>query len=143
MAHGHTRVDIVATLVRQDGRAEPARDDRRRCLNATRVLERRLGLAPPPPAPDSTQPAQPHPVSAVPGTGPPSARDRLRREVRAAAIVAVDEHDFFTRLRGAGLRVRLRRRGDDSVTGYAVSHRTTRRTPIRPSGSAAASSHPS
>jgi hypothetical protein len=123
VAHGHTRVDVVATLVRQDGRVEPARDDRRRCLNATRALERRLGLTTRPHAPVSTRPAQPHPVSTATGTTPPpSARARLRREVRAAAIVAVDEDDFLSRLRGVGLRVRLRRRSDDVVTGYAVSH---------------------
>jgi hypothetical protein len=55
-------------------------------------------------------------------TAPPSARDRLRRQVRTAAIVATDEDDFFARLHDAGLRVRLRPgRADRRPSGYAVS----------------------
>ncbi|MEJ3743163.1 hypothetical protein WEI85_07740 [Actinomycetes bacterium KLBMP 9797] len=122
VAHGGSRVDIVATLVRQDGRIEPARDDRRRCVDATHALERRLRLRPAPPTPATTPPVPPH---APPSrrTTPPSTRDRLRRQVRAAAIVATDEDDFFARLRGAGLRVRLRPgHADDRPSGYAVSH---------------------
>ncbi|MFK3984502.1 hypothetical protein ACI2K4_29525 [Micromonospora sp. NPDC050397] len=125
VAHGDARIDIVATLVRQDGRTEPARDGRRRCVNATRNLERRFGLAPPPPEPGSTPPSTPH-AAPTPRSTPPSVRERLRRQVRAAAIVASDEDDFLHRLRAAGLRVRLRRsRADNSVTGYAVSHPTS------------------
>jgi hypothetical protein len=122
VAHGHARVDIVATLVRQDGRTEPASDDRHRCAYAIRSIERRLGLAPRPPEPGATTPGTPH-AAPTRRTTPPSARDRLRRQVRAAAVVATDEDDFVHRLRAAGLRVRLRRsRADNSVSGYAVSH---------------------
>ncbi|MDG4793132.1 hypothetical protein [Micromonospora sp. WMMD1082] len=121
IAHGHARVDVVATLVRQDGRTEPASDDRHRCAHATRNLEHRLGLATPPPGPDTTTPGTPR-AAATRRAAPPSARERLRRQVRSAAVVATDEDDFVHRLRAAGLRVRLRRsRADNSVTGYAVS----------------------
>jgi hypothetical protein len=50
-------------------------------------------------------------------------RDRLRREVRVACAVAVDEADFFGRLRAAGVMVRLRLSTVDAteVTGFAVT----------------------
>jgi len=118
VSHAHRRVDIVATLVRQDGRTEVAGDDRRGCAMATRALERRMRLRTP--APGRTPPSV---HGTAPGRGAPlSSRDRLRRHVRAAAIVAADEDDFIARLRGAGLRVRLRlSRADGTNTSYAVS----------------------
>src|SRR6266545_2850690 len=121
VAHGEDRVDIVATLVRQDRRTEPARHDRPRCLAATRALARRYGLAP-----DADEPSPPprrrHDAPTPRRGTPASARDRLRRDVRAASIIAADEDDFLARLHTAGLRVRLRRgSADRGVTGYSVS----------------------
>jgi hypothetical protein len=54
---------------------------------------------------------------------PVAPREELRRQLRAAATVAVDEADFFDRLRHDGIEVRLRysSRDADQVTGYAVA----------------------
>ncbi|GGM86312.1 hypothetical protein GCM10007977_105300 [Dactylosporangium sucinum] len=120
VGHGDSRVHIVATLVRQDGRIEPARDDRNRCAAATRDLERRLGLQP---LRGGGGPTADQVMRCAPASGPLSSsiRDDLCHQVRAAAITAVDEGDFFVRLRAAGLAVRRRRDLAGSATGYAVS----------------------
>ncbi|MBX7268956.1 hypothetical protein KIF24_24935 [Micromonospora sp. Llam7] len=82
VAHGHTRVDIVATLVHQDGRTEPASDDRHRCAHATRNLERRLGLTPPPPEPGATVPGTPHAAPTRRSTPPQPVTGCAARSVR-------------------------------------------------------------
>ncbi|WP_238005882.1 hypothetical protein KZZ52_41745 [Dactylosporangium sp. AC04546] len=118
VGHGNSRVHIVATLVRQDGRIEAARDDRNRCAAATRNLERRLGLQPLRGGDGSAEDQVTH---LAPAPDPTFWRDDLCHRVRAAAITAVDEDDFFVRLRAAGLGVRLRPDLSGSTTGYAVS----------------------
>jgi hypothetical protein len=62
-------------------------------------------------------------------------RDRLRREVRAAAAAATSEHDFLDKLRNTGLLVRLRMStiNPDQITGYAVrlpGHHTANGTTV-------------
>src|SRR5690606_8040061 len=54
---------------------------------------------------------------------PVTPRDELRRRVRDAATVAVDEDDFFRRLTDDGavtVRLRESERNPGQITGYAV-----------------------
>jgi len=122
--HAADHIHIVATLVRQDGRTAWAWNDRPRAQAAARDLESRYGLH------------QVGPVDRTAHTRPGAAevnktrrqqraevpRDRLRREVRAAAAAAHAETDFLTRLRATGVLVRLRHSTTDpeQITGYAV-----------------------
>jgi hypothetical protein len=123
--HGDDHVHLAATLVRQDRRTEWARNDYPRCRAAALDLERRYGLRQTAPA-DRTGHRRPHPHEmdkAARQRRTELPRERLRRQVRAAAASALDEADFFGRLRSAGVRVRLRHSIIDpaQVTGYAVA----------------------
>jgi len=139
--HAHDHIHIVATLVRQDRRIEPARNDWIRCQAAARDLEQRYGLYRLGPA-DRTATKHAHRVevdkAARLGTGEP-ARDRLRREVRYAAAAAGSAEEFFDLLRAAGVQVKVRHSTmhADQVTGYAVAWpglRTARGEPVFYSG---------
>lgn len=129
--HAADHIHIVATLVRQDGRTVWAWNERIKAQAAARDLEKRYGLFRVGPT-DGTSHHRPNAAeqnktarqgrSEVP-------RDRLRRDVRAAAAAAINEADFFTRLRAIGVLVRLRYStiNANEVTGYAVGlpdHRT-------------------
>jgi hypothetical protein len=122
--HAEDHIHIVATLVRQDGRIAWAWNDQPKAQAVARDLEQRYNLyrvGPvdntshrPPTAAEQNKTAR-HGRAEVP-------RDRLRREVRAAAASAADETQFFTTLRAAGVLVRLRHStiNPDEITGYAV-----------------------
>ena len=122
--HDDHGIHLVATLVRQDGRTAWAWNDYKLAQAACRDLEVRYNLyrvGPTdrtgrryPKAPELNKTAR-EGRAEVP-------RDRLRREVRAAAAAASDETDFFDRLRQAGLLVRLRESSINpgEITGYAV-----------------------
>jgi hypothetical protein len=125
MRHGDDHIHIAATLVRQDGRVEPARNDYRRCRTAARDLEKRYGLKVTAPA-DRTAHRRPHPVElnkAQRKGWKENPRDALRRRVRHAAASATGQDEFFERLRESGVLVRLRHSTKDpaQVTGYAVA----------------------
>ncbi|GAB3849458.1 hypothetical protein GCM10029963_33880 [Micromonospora andamanensis] len=122
--HADDHIHIVATLVRQDGETVWAWNERLKAQNAARDLEQRYGLYQVGPV-DHT--SHRRPTSAEQNKShrqgrPEIPRDRLRREVRAAAAAADDENDFFSRLQNAGVLVRLRHSTikPDEVTGYAV-----------------------
>jgi hypothetical protein len=130
--HADDHIHIVATLVRQDGDTVRAWNDGIKSQAAARDLEERYGLYRVGPV-DRTSHRRPTAAeqnktqrqgrSEIP-------RDRLRRDVRAAAAAAVDETEFFTGLRAAGVLVRLRHSttNPNEVTGYAVGlpdHHTT------------------
>ncbi len=122
--HADDHVHIAATLVRQDRRTEWGRNDYRRVRAAVLDIERRYGLHSTAPI-DGTAARGVHARElnkAVRQRRREVPRDRLRREVRVAAAVAVDEEDFFANLRSAGVLVRLRYSSMDpsQVTGYAV-----------------------
>lgn len=141
--HNADHVHLVATLVRQDRRTAWAWKDKLHAQQACRDLEERYGLyRVGPPGTGSRRWPRPAELNKAARLGqrdrrgrPAPARDRLRRQVRAAAAVAEGEADFFARLRGAGVQVRLRHssRDPDQVTGYAVGladHPTTSKDPI-------------
>jgi hypothetical protein len=122
--HADDHIHLVATLVRQDGRTAWGWNERRLAQAACRDLEQRYGLYRVGPV-DHTSHRRPEPAELNKATRlgqPEIPRDRLRREVRAAAAAATDEADFFDRLRGAGLLVKLRTStiNTGEVTGYAV-----------------------
>ncbi|SHN19751.1 relaxase/mobilization nuclease domain-containing protein [Cryptosporangium aurantiacum] len=135
--HGDDHIHLVATLARQDGRSIRNFRDLYRLRAACRDLERRYRLR-------STAPAD-RTAHSRPGTAelhktrrlgrPLTARDQLRRRVRAAAVESADVEDFFAHLRRAGLLVRLRYSAQDpsAITGYAVAlpgDRTADDTPV-------------
>ncbi|WP_249714705.1 relaxase/mobilization nuclease domain-containing protein [Rhizomonospora bruguierae] len=122
--HADDHIHIVATLVRQDGETVWAWNERLKAQSAARDLERRYGLYQVGPV-DHT--SHRRPTAAEQNKShrrgqPEIPRDRLRREVRAAAAAAIDENDFIDRLQAAGILVRLRHStiNPDEVTGYAV-----------------------
>lgn len=120
VAHGDSRVEIVAALAGEDGQAAPVRldrVDRSGVACGTTHHHERAGPVLAPCASAIGRGADAPPVRPL---GARSGRDRLRQHVRAAAIVAADEDDFFVRLRAAGLRVRRRVPGRTDP-GYAVS----------------------
>ncbi|MFD6732293.1 relaxase [Micromonospora aurantiaca] len=126
MRHADDHVHIVATLVREDGRTNWMRNDYPRCVKATYHVARRYNLHRRVPPADRTAHRRPHPVevSKARRTGrAQTPRDELRRRVRRAVAAAGSEEEFFTRLREAGVLVRLRRSSTDAqqITGYAVA----------------------
>ncbi len=141
--HGDDHIHLVATLVRQDRRTAWAWKDKLHAQRACRDLEERYNLyrVAPPGAGSRTWPS-PSELNKAARLGrtdrrgrPETPRDRLRRRVRAAAVAATGEADFFARLRHAGIGVRLRysSRNTGQVTGFAVAlagHTTAAGEPI-------------
>jgi hypothetical protein len=122
--HADDHIHLVATLVRQDGRTAWGWNERRLAQAACRDLEERYGLyRVGPVAHTSHRYPEPAEINKATRLGQREIpRDRLRREVRAAAAAASDEADFFHRLYGAGLLVKLRTStiNTGEITGYAV-----------------------
>jgi hypothetical protein len=139
--HADDHIHLVATLVRQDGRTAWAWNERRLAQAACRHLEARYRLYRVGPV-DHTAHRYPEPAELNKATrlGQQEVpRDRLRREVRAAAAAATGDADFFHHLRGAGLLVKLREStiNPGQTTGYAVGlpgHHTAAGTTIWYSG---------
>ncbi|WP_328383768.1 relaxase/mobilization nuclease domain-containing protein [Micromonospora zamorensis] len=126
MRHADDHVHIVATLVREDGRTNWLRNDYPRCVKATYNVARRYNLHRRVPPADRTAHRRPHPaeVSKARRAGrAQTPREELRRRVRTAVAAAGSQEEFFTRLREAGILVRLRRSSTDprQITGYAVA----------------------
>ncbi|MFI7025091.1 relaxase/mobilization nuclease domain-containing protein [Micromonospora sp. NPDC049900] len=122
--HADDHIHIVATLVRQDGETAWAWNERLKAQTAARDLEQRYGLHQVGPV-DHTSHRRPTAAEQNKSQRqgrPEVPRDRLRREVRAAAAAAIAENDFVDRLQAAGVLVRLRHSttNPDEVTGYAV-----------------------
>ncbi|WP_347405066.1 relaxase/mobilization nuclease domain-containing protein [Micromonospora sp. WMMD1082] len=122
--HADDHIHIVATLVRQDGETVWAWNERLKAQTAARDLEQRYGLYQVGPV-DHT--SHRRPTAAEQNKShrqgrPEFPRDKLRREVRAAAAAATDENDFVNRLQAAGVLVRLRHStiNPTEITGYAV-----------------------
>ena len=122
--HAADHIHLVATLARQDGTRPKVWNDFYRVREACQEAERRLGLRRTAPG-DRTAARRATRAeteqSARRGWGEP-ARVTLRREVCTAAAGAATEQEFFTRLRQAGVLVRLRHSVTEpgEVTGYAV-----------------------
>jgi hypothetical protein len=123
--HADDHIHLVATLVRQDRRTSWARNDYPLSQAACRDIEQRYGLYRVG-APGQGSRSWPRPAElnkAARQRQPVAPREELRRRVRAAATIAVDEADFFERLRSTGIEMRLRHssRDPDQITGYAVA----------------------
>ena len=122
--HAADHVHLVATLARQDGTRPKVWNDFYRVREACQEAERRFGLRRTAPG-DRTAARRATRAeteqAARRGWGEPP-RATLRREVCTAAAGAATEQEFFTRLRQAGVLVRLRHSvtNPGEVTGYAV-----------------------
>jgi hypothetical protein len=138
--HNDDHIHLVATLVRQDRRTAWAWKDKLHAQQTCRDLEERYGLyrvaAPGAGSRRWPRPSELNKAARLGRRGRPAVpRDRLRRHVRAAAIAATDEADFFARLRHSGVQVRVRysSRNSDQITGYAVGlpdHSTASGDPV-------------
>ena len=122
--HADNHIHIVATLVRQDRRTAWAWNDKINVQATCRDLEKHYGLhqvgldrrAARWPTPDELNKANRQHRPEVP-------RDRLHREVRAAAEATTNQQDFLHHLHTAGLLIRLRNSSTSPGTaiGYAVA----------------------
>uniref|UniRef100_UPI00351C9401 relaxase/mobilization nuclease domain-containing protein n=1 Tax=Quadrisphaera sp. RL12-1S TaxID=2763011 RepID=UPI00351C9401 len=123
--HADDHIHLAVTLARQDGRRARASHDYARLGAACRTVEERYGLTVTP-ARDRTAPKRPtraeNEKAARQGRAE-TPRQRLRREVRRAALGSSDLGGFLQQLEAAGLQVRLRHSGLDptTVTGYSVA----------------------
>jgi len=122
--HAADHVHIVATLARQDGGRPRVWNDFYRVREACRAEEKWLGLRETAPA-DRTaarRPRRAETEQAHRRGWDEAPRVTLRREVCTAAAATGTEHEFFERLREAGVLVRLRvsTKNPGEITGYSV-----------------------
>ncbi|MFJ4868542.1 relaxase/mobilization nuclease domain-containing protein [Streptomyces sp. NPDC088757] len=121
--HADDHIHIVATLVRGDLRNPRLNYDFNKAQAECRRIEKEMGLRRLN-AGDGT--AAKNPSSAekfkAERTGrPETSRETLREAVRQALAGAATEEEFFTRLREAGLRVKLRHAPSGDALGYNVA----------------------
>ncbi|WP_030195628.1 relaxase/mobilization nuclease domain-containing protein [Streptomyces sp. NRRL S-87] len=121
--HAEDHIHIVATLVRGDLRNPRLNYDFNKAQAVCRRIEEEMGLRRLN-AGDGT--AAKNPSSAekfkAERTGrPETSRETLREAVRQAVAGADDEKEFFTRLREAGLRVKMRHAPSGDALGYNVA----------------------
>jgi hypothetical protein len=123
--HADDHVHIVAMLARQDRSKPSVHNDRYRVRDACQAAEQQYRLRPTASA-DRTAPRSPSrgekEKAAGRGLGE-APRLTLRRHVATAAASASSETEFFARLEGAGVLVRVRYStwNPGQVTGYAVA----------------------
>ncbi|MDH6709115.1 hypothetical protein P3T27_005861 [Kitasatospora sp. MAA19] len=121
--HADDHIHIAATLVRQDGRLANLSFDKRKAQAEARLIEKEYGLRQLNPG-DGTAAKNPtsqerFKAERIGRTETP--RETLREAVRQAVAGADSEEEFFTRLREAGLRVKLRHLPSGDLTGYNVA----------------------
>ncbi|MEU4029732.1 relaxase/mobilization nuclease domain-containing protein [Streptomyces anulatus] len=121
--HAEDHIHIVATLVRGDLRNPRLNYDFNKAQAECRRIEKEMGLRRLN-AGDGT--AAKNPSSAekfkAERTGrPETSRETLREAVRRAVAGADSEEEFFTRLREAGVRVKLRHAPAGDALGYNVA----------------------
>ncbi|MFC8719673.1 relaxase/mobilization nuclease domain-containing protein [Kitasatospora sp. NPDC057198] len=121
--HADDHIHILATMVRGDLRRPRMNYDFKKAQAECRRIEKEMGLRQLKPG-DGT--AATNPTSAerfkAERTGrTETPRESLREVVRQAVAGAADEAEFFTRLREAGLRVKLRHAPSGDVLGYNVA----------------------
>jgi hypothetical protein len=121
--HADDHIHILATMVRGDLRRPRMNYDFKKAQAECRRIELEMGLRRLKPG-DGT--AAKTPTSAerfkAERTGrPETPRETLREAVRQAVAGAASEAEFFTRLREAGLRVKLRYAPSGDVIGYTVA----------------------
>ncbi|MCD0485227.1 relaxase/mobilization nuclease domain-containing protein [Streptacidiphilus sp. ASG 303] len=121
--HADDHIHILATMVRGDLRRPRMNYDFKKAQAECRRIEEQMGLRRLKPG-DGT--AAKAPTSAerfkAERTGrPETPRESLREAVRQALAGAATEQEFFTRLREAGLRVKLRHAPSGDALGYNVA----------------------
>ncbi|MDX2525197.1 relaxase/mobilization nuclease domain-containing protein [Streptomyces europaeiscabiei] len=121
--HADDHIHILATMVRGDLRRPRMNYDFKKAQAECRRIEQEMGLRRLKPG-DGTGAKTPTSAERFKAerTGlPETPRETLREAVRQAVAGAASEAEFFTRLREAGLRVKLRHAPSGDVLGYTVA----------------------
>ncbi|MET7775066.1 mobilization protein [Streptomyces mirabilis] len=121
--HAEDHIHILATMVRGDLRRPRMNYDFKKAQAECRRIEQEMGLRKLKPG-DGTGAKTPTSAERFKAerTGrPETPRETLREAVRQAVAGAAGEAEFFTRLREAGLRVKLRHAPSGDVLGYTVA----------------------
>ncbi|MFI1577638.1 relaxase/mobilization nuclease domain-containing protein [Embleya sp. NPDC020630] len=121
--HADDHIHIIANLVREDGHRPDLDFDAPRAQAEARRIEKDLGLRELA-AGDGTAARRPtsaerHKAARRGLESTP--RELLREAVRRSLAGAADESEFFTRLRGEGVRVNQRRAPSGDIIGYTVA----------------------
>lgn len=121
--HADDHIHILATMVRGDLRRPRMNYDFKKAQAECRRIEQEMDLRQLKPG-DGTGAKTPTSAERFKAerTGlPETPRETLREAVRQAVAGAAGEAEFFTRLREAGLRVKLRHAPSGDVLGYTVA----------------------
>ncbi|MYW03346.1 mobilization protein [Streptomyces sp. SID3343] len=121
--HADDHIHIIANLVREDGRRPDSDFEGKRAQAEARRIEKDLGLRELA-AGDGTaakRPTSPERHKAKRRGLESTPRELLREAVRRSLAGAADETEFFTRLRGEGVRVNQRRAPSGDIIGYTVA----------------------
>ncbi|MFE3774532.1 relaxase/mobilization nuclease domain-containing protein [Streptomyces sp. NPDC059122] len=121
--HADDHIHILATMVRGDLRRPRMNYDFKKAQAECRRIEKEWGLRQLKPG-DGTGAKTPTSAERFKAerTGRPEApRETLREAVRQALAGAATEEEFFTRLREAGLRVKIRNAPSGDALGYNVA----------------------
>ncbi|MGW8890133.1 relaxase/mobilization nuclease domain-containing protein [Streptomyces sp. NPDC055749] len=121
--HAEDHIHIVATLVRGDLRNPRLNYDFNKAQAECRRIEKEMGLRRLN-AGDGTaakNPSSAEKFKAERIGRPETSRETLREAVRRAVAGADSEEEFFTRLREAGVRVKLRHAPSGDTLGYNVA----------------------
>ncbi|MYV69218.1 mobilization protein, partial [Streptomyces sp. SID2131] len=121
--HADDHIHILATMVRGDLRRPRMNYDFKKAQAECRRIEKEIGLRRLKPG-DGTGAKTPTSAERFKAerTGRTEApRETLREAVRQALAGAATEEEFFTRLREAGLRVKLRHAPSGDALGYNVA----------------------
>ncbi|MFF5721400.1 relaxase/mobilization nuclease domain-containing protein [Streptomyces buecherae] len=121
--HADDHIHILATMVRGDLRRPRMNYDFKKAQAECRRIEKEMGLRQLRPG-DGTGAKSPTSAERFKAerTGRPEApRESLREAVRQALAGAATEEEFFTRLREAGLRVKIRNAPSGDAIGYNVA----------------------
>ncbi|MFG2094656.1 relaxase/mobilization nuclease domain-containing protein [Streptomyces sp. NPDC048612] len=121
--HADDHIHILATLVRGDLRRPRMNYDFKKAQAECRRIEKEWGLRRlnPGDGTGSKAPTSAERFKAERTGRPEPSRETLREAVRQALAGAATEEEFFTRLREAGLRVRVRTAPSGDAIGYNVA----------------------
>ncbi|MGX1762257.1 relaxase/mobilization nuclease domain-containing protein [Streptomyces lydicus] len=121
--HADDHIHILATMVRGDLRRPRMNYDFKRAQAECRRIEQEWGLRRlnPGDGTGSKAPTSAERFKAERTGRPEPSRETLREAVRQALAGAATEEEFFTRLREAGLRVKVRTAPSGDAIGYNVA----------------------
>ncbi|MBV9023376.1 MAG: mobilization protein [Streptomycetaceae bacterium] len=121
--HADDHIHILATMVRGDLRRPRLNYDKKKAQAECRLIEKEMGLRQLKPG-DGTaakMPTSAEKFKAERIGHSQTPREALREAVRRAVAGAADEAEFFTWLREAGLRVKMRHAPSGDILGYTVA----------------------